>query len=65
MRLHDFECQDCGHVFEELVGTEDETVECPKCSSVNTRRRLSGFHHSKGGHEGAPARTGHSHGGIG
>lgn len=65
MRLHDFECRECGHVFEELVSSDDETVECPKCSSGNTRRRLSGFHAKVGG-TGTPARGGHSsHGGMG
>ena len=44
MRLHDFECQDCKHKFEELVGADEETVECPECGSTKTKRLLSGFH---------------------
>ena len=49
MRLHDYECKSCGHVFEELVSSEDEAVECPKCGSSQTKRRLSGFHAKTGG----------------
>ncbi len=55
MRLHDFECKDCGHVFEELIMSEDEVVECPQCSSTNTQRRLSGFHAKTGGGGGTPS----------
>lgn len=42
MPIHDYDCQDCGHGFEELV-LGDEAVECPKCESVKLKPRISTF----------------------
>ncbi len=64
MRLHDFECKDCGQVFEELVSGDEETAECPECASPNTKRRLSGFHAYTGGSGSTPASSGGSSGGF-
>ena len=30
LRLYDFECSNCNHIFERLVAPR-ETVDCPKC----------------------------------
>lgn len=65
MRLHDFECKECGHIFEELVESEDEEVECPLCVSTNTKRRLSGFHAQTGGVSSSSGGGSASHGGFG
>lgn len=37
MPIRDFECQDCGHRFEEIVnaGHEQDARDCPKCKSSN------------------------------
>lgn len=43
MRLYDFRCNGCGHVFEELVESSDEAVTCPTCASTGATRQLSAF----------------------
>lgn len=42
MPIHDFDCADCGHVFEELV-LGSESVECPECNSSRVEKRISSF----------------------
>jgi putative FmdB family regulatory protein len=43
--IYEFECRDCGHRFEELVGshvgTEADDVACPECGSAEVERLLS------------------------
>jgi putative FmdB family regulatory protein len=43
--IYEFECSDCGHRFEELVGShvgaEAEDVVCPDCGSAEIERLLS------------------------
>jgi putative FmdB family regulatory protein len=43
--IYEFECRDCGHRFEELVGshvgTETDQVACPECGSSRLERLLS------------------------
>lgn len=39
-KVFDFECKDCGHVFEELT-KEGEVILCANCNSDNTERLLS------------------------
>jgi len=34
MMVVDCECQVCGEVFEEWIEWEEETTECPHCSSL-------------------------------
>lgn len=43
MPLFDFECEDCGKVFDELLFEEDEDdlPFCPACGSARTKRLLS------------------------
>ena len=42
MPLYDFECQDCGRRFVDLVFEDDEeNPVCPKCGSTNTLRLIS------------------------
>jgi putative FmdB family regulatory protein len=40
MPIYEFECEDCGARFEELVGAEATTA-CPGCGSERTRRLYS------------------------
>lgn len=40
MPIYEFECEDCGTRFEELVGAE-ATVACPACGAERTRRLYS------------------------
>jgi len=40
MPIYEFECEECGGRFEELMAA-DAAVVCPNCSSGSTRRLLS------------------------
>jgi putative FmdB family regulatory protein len=44
--IHEFECESCGHRFEELtgahVGKGESDVVCPNCDSPKVERLLSG-----------------------
>jgi len=44
MPIYEYQCQQCDHVFERLVGSmkERSAPPCPKCQGV-TKRRLSVF----------------------
>lgn len=65
MRLHDFECTNCGATFEELVRSSEtgETVTCPQCGEKGARKLLSGF--SLGGRSGGGFSATSSGGGCG
>jgi putative FmdB family regulatory protein len=43
--IYEFDCQSCGHRFEELVGSQvgldAADVVCPECGSAKVERRLS------------------------
>lgn len=45
MPIYEFDCQSCGHRFEELVGShvgvEAAEVACPECGSTEVERLLS------------------------
>jgi len=41
MPIYEFECEECGARFEELVAAEAEAEACPECGSARTRRLLS------------------------
>lgn len=47
LKMFDYECNECGHTFEELTMTDDEVVACPKCggstSKLFTGCRVNGF----------------------
>lgn len=43
MPLYEFECQECGKDFEELVFHNDEQVLCPACGKEHVRRKVSRF----------------------
>lgn len=39
--IYEFECEECGARFEELVAADASAVPCPDCGSERTRRLLS------------------------
>ena len=41
MPIYEFECEDCGERFEELMGAEAGAPACPACGAVRTRRLIS------------------------
>jgi putative FmdB family regulatory protein len=41
MPIYEFECEECGGRFEELVVPGATAVPCPECGSARTRRLLS------------------------
>ncbi|MCX6057870.1 MAG: zinc ribbon domain-containing protein [Chloroflexi bacterium] len=43
MPLYDYQCKECGEVFELMVrfSESNQTHVCPKCESKNTQRKLS------------------------
>ncbi len=41
MPIYEFECEECGARFEELVAAGAADVACPECGSTRTRRLLS------------------------
>jgi len=56
MPIHTFECEFCGHVFEELVMRESDEAEliCPSCGATRPRRRMSVTARCGSGGGGAP-----------
>ena len=41
MPIYEFECEDCGERFEELVAASVGVAACPACGSEATRRLIS------------------------
>jgi putative FmdB family regulatory protein len=41
MPIYEFECEECGVRFEELVAVGATEIPCPKCGSGQTRRLIS------------------------
>jgi putative FmdB family regulatory protein len=41
MPIYEFECEECGARFEELVAAAAAAPACPECGSERTRRLLS------------------------
>jgi putative FmdB family regulatory protein len=41
MPMYEFECEECGARFEDLVPVGTESIPCPECSSERTRRAFS------------------------
>ena len=41
MPIYEFECEDCGERFEELVAASVGAADCPSCGSGATRRLIS------------------------
>jgi len=45
MPLHEFQCQACEHVFDELIRSEQDrrAVACPQCGAQDVARQVSVF----------------------
>lgn len=41
MPVYEFECEECGERFEELVASDTREAPCPRCGARRTRRLLS------------------------
>jgi putative FmdB family regulatory protein len=41
MPIYEFECEECGGRFEELVAADAASAACPSCRSKRTRRLVS------------------------
>ena len=41
MPIYEFECDECGVRFEELVAAGADALACPECGSERTRRLIS------------------------
>jgi putative FmdB family regulatory protein len=42
MPIYEYECDNCGNVFEEIVySVTNDTLPCPKCSSKETKKLMS------------------------
>jgi putative FmdB family regulatory protein len=41
MPVYEFECEECGERFEELVPSDARGMACTRCGSARTRRLLS------------------------
>ncbi len=54
MPIYEYKCNSCDHVFDKLVpmGTEGESLTCPKCDQTGARRLISAFaaHGLENGH---------------
>lgn len=52
MPIFEYQCEECGNEFEELVFSRDECPPCPKCASDKTCKLMSAVRSRVGG--GAP-----------
>ncbi len=54
MPIYEYDCEKCGHRFEQLVRA-DEQVACPECESDQVAKRFSVFASKSGSSPPAPA----------
>lgn len=43
MPIREFQCRECGHIFEEIVQCEEGQIPCPHCESNKTDKLISAF----------------------
>ena len=60
MPIYEFECEQCGERFEELVAADVVTLACPACGSERTRRLISAVSPPGRQPRGAAVRSGES-----
>jgi putative FmdB family regulatory protein len=60
MPIYEFECEECGERFEELVAAGALVVACPSCGARETRRLLSSVSPPGRQPRGAGVRSGES-----
>lgn len=49
MPIYEFQCENCGEVFEELILSVKEEIRCKKCQSSNVRKLISTVAFKAGG----------------
>ena len=49
MPLYEYRCSDCGRLFEKIVRSWSEAVDCPSCSSATVEKQVSSFAMATGG----------------
>jgi putative FmdB family regulatory protein len=60
MPIYEFECEECGERFEELVAAGATDVPCAECGSTRTRRLMSSVSPPGRQPRGAAVRSGES-----
>jgi putative FmdB family regulatory protein len=60
MPIYEFECEECGARFEELVAAGAEAATCTECGSTRTRRLISNVSPAGRQPRGARVRSGES-----
>lgn len=61
MPIYEFKCLNCDHDFEELCSMGSNSVKCPLCASLETKRKVSVFSAKSTGSEGTKSiASGHS-----
>ncbi len=51
MPIYEYQCDDCGHQFEQLVASHRSRPSCPECDSRRLQRQFSTFAAHQGGSE--------------
>ena len=41
LKMYDYKCKTCGHVFEALTNNRDRYAECKACNGFDTERLVS------------------------
>lgn len=41
MPIYEYKCRECGFEFEELMSSDDDSPQCPKCGSSKTEKLMS------------------------
>lgn len=49
MPIYEFQCEDCGEIFEELVLGKIEEIKCKKCKGYNVKKLISTVAFKTGG----------------
>jgi len=43
MPIYEYDCNDCGHEFEEFVRSQSQSISCPTCGRQNVEKKFSLF----------------------
>jgi len=63
MPIYEYECVECGRVFEQLVASHKARAQCPACNASNAKRLVSTFA-AHGSSASMPCDAGQCPGGI-
>lgn len=56
MPIREYQCRECGHIFEEIVHCEEGQIPCPHCESTKTDKLISAHGGYKGDFGGGSTR---------